>query len=157
MRCKNVVEHYGKIIEILYGHPFEGWLNRARPSHPFWQKSTDWLNWLCPIRSVLKGTPVQNFNSFSIMFYYVIRTTYQKIGDLFCPVHISGLSHSVCSCCGEFPTSTQPYSWRYMIRHLAVTGIRPNQHAACFTRKAHKEAQQEAYVLPSQPCQWVTF
>ena len=29
------------------------------------------------------------------MFCHIIRTTYQKIGDLFCPVHISGLSHSV--------------------------------------------------------------
>ena len=29
------------------------------------------------------------------MFYYIFSTTYQKIGDLFCPVHISGLSHSV--------------------------------------------------------------
>ena len=41
---------------------------------------------------VLKSTPLQDFNYFSIMFYYVISTTYQKIGDLFCPVHISGLS-----------------------------------------------------------------
>ena len=39
--------------------------------------------------------PVQDFNSFPIMFYYIISTTYQKIGDLFCPVHNSGLSHSV--------------------------------------------------------------
>ena len=30
-----------------------------------------------------------------IMFYYIISTTYQKIGDLFSHVHISGLSHSV--------------------------------------------------------------
>ena len=29
------------------------------------------------------------------MFYYIISTTYQKIGDLFCPAHISGLLHSV--------------------------------------------------------------
>ena len=28
---------------------------------------------------------VQDFNSFSIMFYHIIFTTYQKIGDLFCP------------------------------------------------------------------------
>ena len=42
-----------------------------------------------------KRTPMQDFNSFSILFYYISSTTYQKIGDLFCPVHISGLSHSV--------------------------------------------------------------
>ena len=42
-----------------------------------------------------KRTPVQDFNSFSIMFYYNISTTYQKIGDLFFPVHICGHSHIV--------------------------------------------------------------
>ena len=41
------------------------------------------------------GTPVQDFNYFLIMFYYIISTTYQKIGDLFSPVDISGFSHSV--------------------------------------------------------------
>ena len=39
-----------------------------------------------PVRSALKRTLVQNFNSFSILFYYIFSTTYQKIGDLFCPV-----------------------------------------------------------------------
>ena len=48
-----------------------------------------------PVRSSLKTTTVQDFNSLYIMFYYIIRTTYPKIGDLFCPVHIPGLSHSV--------------------------------------------------------------
>ena len=39
-------------------------------------------------RSALKRTPMQDFYSFSIIFYYIISTgTYQKIGDLFCPVH----------------------------------------------------------------------
>ena len=74
---------------------FEGWPNRAWPSYPFWQKSADWLNWLSPVRPALKRTPVQDFNSFSIIFYYFINTTNQKIRDLFCPVHISGLSKSV--------------------------------------------------------------
>ena len=63
-----------------------GSANRAWPSHPFWQKLADWLNWPCPVRSALKRTPVQDFDSFSIMFYYIISTTYQKIGDLFCPL-----------------------------------------------------------------------
>ena len=83
---------YGKRIKILYGCPFEGWPNRAWPSHPFWQLLVEWP---CPVRSALKRTPVQDFNSFSIMFYNIISTTYQKIGDLFCPANISGLSHSV--------------------------------------------------------------
>ena len=38
---------------------------------------------------------MQDFNSFSIIFCYIINTKFQKIGDLFCPVHISGLSLSV--------------------------------------------------------------
>ena len=59
---------------------------------PFWQKG---LEWPCPVRSALKRTPVEDFNSFSIMFYYIISTKYQKIGDLFCLAHIYGLSHSV--------------------------------------------------------------
>ena len=41
-------------------------LTRSQPSHPFRQKSTDWLNWPCPVRSALKRTPVQDFDSFSI-------------------------------------------------------------------------------------------
>ena len=89
---KGIVEQYGKRIKILHRCPFKGWPNRARPSHPFWQKG---LEWPCPVRSALKRTPVQDFNSFSIIFYCIISTTYQKIGDLFCPVHISGFSHSV--------------------------------------------------------------
>ena len=32
---------------------------------------------------------------FSIIFYYIISSKYQKIGDLFYPVQISGLSHSL--------------------------------------------------------------
>ena len=56
----------------------------------------DGLGWPCPVRSaLLKRTPVQDFYSFSIMFYHIISTTYKKIGNLFCSVHISGLSHSV--------------------------------------------------------------
>ena len=43
------------------------------------------VGWLCPLRSAFNRTPVQNFNSFSIMFYYIIITTYQTIGHLFCP------------------------------------------------------------------------
>ena len=43
----------------------------------------------------LKRTPVQDFKYFSIIFYYIISTTFQKIGDLFCPLHTSGFSHGV--------------------------------------------------------------
>ena len=53
------------------------------------------VGWPCLVRSVLKRTPVQDFDSFSIMFYYIISITYQKSGDLFCLVHISGLSQCV--------------------------------------------------------------
>ena len=60
-----------------------GVLLRADLTHPFWQKSADWLNWLCPVRSALKRTSVQDFNSFSIMFYCIISITYKEVGDLF--------------------------------------------------------------------------
>ena len=81
--ANNAVEYYGKRIKILHGCPFEGWPNRARPFKPFLPKR---VGWPCPVRSALKRTPVQDFNSFSILFYYIISTTYQKIGDLFCLV-----------------------------------------------------------------------
>ena len=35
------------------------------------------------------------FYFFSKIFYYIISTKYQKIGDLFYPVQISGLLHSL--------------------------------------------------------------
>ena len=37
---------------------------------------------------------MQDFDSFSMMFYYIITTTYQKTRNLFCTVYISGLLHS---------------------------------------------------------------
>ena len=67
--------------------------NLIRHGHPTCFGRKGWLGWPCPVR-----THVQGFNSLYIVFYYNIRTTHPKIGDLFCPVHISGLSHSVCTC-----------------------------------------------------------
>ena len=66
----------------------------------------DGLGWLCPVRSALKRTPVQDFKSFPKMLHYIISTKYQKIGDLFCPVYISRLSHSVTEVSGF-----QVYKW----------------------------------------------
>ena len=87
--ANNVVEHFRKIIETLYGCPFEGWPNRVRPN---WQK---WLGWPCPVRSALKRTTVKGFIFFPKMFYYVISTTYKNIGDIFCCVHLCWFSNSV--------------------------------------------------------------
>ena len=61
-------------------------------SHPFCQKG---LGWPCQVGQPSKGHPCRILILFSIMFYYIISTTYQKIGVLFCPVHIFGVSHSV--------------------------------------------------------------
>ena len=36
------------------------------------------VGWTCPVRAALKRTPVQDFNSFSIRFYYIISTIYIK-------------------------------------------------------------------------------
>ena len=65
--ANNVVEHYRKIIEILHWHPFEGWPTRARPTHPFWQLL---LGRPCPVMSAVEWTPLQGFNSFSILLHY---------------------------------------------------------------------------------------
>ena len=90
--ANNVAEHYGKRIKLMYECSFEGWPNRARPSHPFWPKG---LGWPRPIMSAFKRIPVQDFNSFFIIFCYIISTKYKKFGNLYCPVHISGISHGV--------------------------------------------------------------
>ena len=82
-RSYNLVEHYGKRIKILHGCPFEGWPNRAWPIQPISWFLPKRVGWPCPVRSALERTPVQDFNS-SIMLYYIIITTYQKTGDLFC-------------------------------------------------------------------------
>ena len=60
----NVVEHYEIRIKIRHGCLFEGWPNRARPSHPF---LAEWLECLCPVRSAFKRTPVHGFDSFFII------------------------------------------------------------------------------------------
>ena len=44
------------------------------------------VGWPCPARLALKRTLVQDFNFFSIMFYNIISTTYQKIGYQFFPL-----------------------------------------------------------------------
>ena len=59
-----------------------------------------------------KGRQYRNFNYFSILFYYIISTTYQKIGYLFCPVHISGLSRiEIVLTCDESRTSQLSLVW----------------------------------------------
>ena len=79
----NVVEHYEKRIKILHSCPFEGWPNRAWPIQPISRYLPKRVGWPCPVRSALKRTPVQDFNSFSISIYYIISTTFQKLRDLF--------------------------------------------------------------------------
>ena len=76
-----------------------------------WLKSADWLNWPCPVMSALKRTPLHDFNYFSIMFCYIISNTYQKIGHLFCPAHISELSQCVNNkACTR--AKLQPFTWK---------------------------------------------
>ena len=66
-----------------------------RAGHPTLFGRWAWMAMPGPVRSALKRTHIEDFNYFPIMFYYIITTKYQKIGELFCPVHISGLLHSV--------------------------------------------------------------
>ena len=100
--ANNAVEHYGKRIKIQHGCPFEGWLNKARP---FWQKG---LGWPCPVRSVLnisKGHLLRILSLFPYCSIKLLALHVKKIGDLFWPVHISRLSHSVLT---WLPTSWVP-------------------------------------------------
>ena len=80
--CAKVQKYVILLIKILYGCPFEGW----PPIQPISRFLPKRVGWPCPVRSALKRTPMQDFNYFSIMFYYIFSTTYQRIGDLFCPV-----------------------------------------------------------------------
>ena len=58
-------------------------------------KTKDLGKQLSAVRSALKRKPMLDFDYFSIKFYYIICIRYQKIGDLCCLFHISGLSRSV--------------------------------------------------------------
>ena len=71
--ANDIVEHYEKRIKIFL---------RADLTGPGTAIQAHLPKRLCPVRSDLKRTPVQDFNSFSVMFYYIISTTYQKIEDL---------------------------------------------------------------------------
>ena len=86
------VEHYGKLVKILHGCPFEGWPTRARPFRPFWQKG---LGWPCPITqfSPQKDTCA----GFCVFFHKVLLDYYHKTSKNWRPIlpsYISGLSHS---------------------------------------------------------------
>jgi hypothetical protein len=59
-----------KGIEILHGCPLRADLTGHGHPTLFCQKLADWPNWLS-VRSALKRTPMQDFNSFSIIFYYI--------------------------------------------------------------------------------------
>ena len=64
--------------------PVEGAMSHGPlPIQPISQFLPKRVGWQCPVRSALKRTPVQDFNSFSIIFYYIFSTTYKKlaIGD----------------------------------------------------------------------------
>ena len=142
---------------------------------PFWQKLADWLNWLCPVRSALKRTPVQDFNYFSITFYCIISITYQKIGDLFCLIHISGLSHSVgraffsprvrlnCSCqvVGHNRSSSLRYDQDFFVpifcshRYFMLTFLSGLSFDVCLYIPAHSNRvalQSKSCVNPKTKC-----
>ena len=89
------------------------------------------LEWPCPVRSALKMTPVQDFNSFSITFYYIISTIYQKIGDLFC----SFIFLDFCTVC------SQEISDNFAPSHL------------CLNLRAFEGRHYEGY-LPIFCCVW---
>ena len=70
--ANDVVEHHGKIIEFLEGGGCTADLRGQFTQSALFSKKG--------------GMPQQDFNSFSIRFYYIFSTTYQRFRDLFCPV-----------------------------------------------------------------------
>ena len=79
---------------------FWGLTEQGKAIPPFW---AEWLEWVCPVRLALKSTSMQDFNYFPLVMYYIISTTYQKIGDLFWSVHISGLHMTKTICRNTVP------------------------------------------------------
>ena len=128
------------------------------PFQPISQSLPKRVGWPCSVRPALKRTPVQNLNSFSIMFYYIISTTYQKIWDLFCPVHIFGLSHSV-STLGFFCNTVHrgvfckfPFRWIYYYGS--------NKSTEKETDKTHLCAVYSLLTMHSSQCTmlcWINF
>ena len=80
--CSRTIWKWYFVTKIIRTYR-EGWPNKAHPSHPFWQKSADLLNWPWPFRSALNRTPMQYFNSFSITFYYINTITLETYFALF--------------------------------------------------------------------------
>ena len=118
----NVMEHYGKRIKILHGCPLEGWPNRAWPwpSKPYLPKR---VGWPCPVRSSHIRTPVQDFNSFSIIllhYQHHISKNWRPI----LPCYISRLSHSV------FPINSP--NWLPCPPTSGVSDIRIELYCKCF-------------------------
>merc|ERR1712153_287243 len=73
---------------------------RAFPNQPISRFLPKRVGWPCPVRSAHKRTPVQDFDSFSIMLYYIFSTTYQTIGDLFSPL----IFLDFCRVCNYYPS-----------------------------------------------------
>ena len=73
-----------------------------------------------------KRSPVQDFNSFSIMFYYIFSITYQKIGDLFCPVIFLDFP-TVCSC-GKFRKFRKFRSKHKFVSHVGILKAKINSY-----------------------------
>ena len=86
--ANNALEHYWKRIEILHGNPSKSWPYRARQCHPFRQMAWD--------GHALLGQPSKGH--FAGFFHNVLLHYWQHISKnwrFICPVHISGLLHSV--------------------------------------------------------------
>ena len=114
---RRVADFYAHDCKTLHGCPFVGWPKRLK-GIAILALSAKMGGMACPVKSALKRTPVQGFNSFYIMFYYIISTTYQKIGDLSCHVHISGLSPSVHRAYAQIAAWLNTHSLCYCIEFI---------------------------------------
>ena len=97
---------------------------------------------------------MQDFNSFSITFNYIISATHQKIGDLFCPVHIYGLLHDVPDSQSLVLTSNLYANDAVMYMRLTIAYTQPSfvKGGGCFSAiAAHQSMKKFGISLWSWP------
>ena len=68
-----MVEHHPVEKHMVYGRPFEGTAFPAKLAEK-----------ACPVRSALKRPSIKNIFFKQVVFYYLMGTNYETIGDIMC-------------------------------------------------------------------------
>ena len=66
-----IVEHIPVEKHMVYGRPFEGTVIQAKLAER-----------ACPVRSALKKASIKNIFFKQVVFYYLMGTNYETIGDI---------------------------------------------------------------------------